>query len=393
MFTRELRIPLRHRKSFFLFGPRGTGKTTWLTQYVPGALFVNLLRSDFYLPLAANPAHLRSLIPQQFSDWIVIDEIQRVPELLNEVHDLIESRGYSFILTGSSARILRRDAVNLLAGRALTYHMHPLTAWEQGESFALADSLRLGHLPARFSEPDPARYLRDYVQTYLREEVMQEGLTRNIGQFSRFLETASFSQGAVLNVSGIAREAHIQRAVAESYFSILEDLLLAVRLPVFTRRAKRQLINHCKFYYFDVGVFRAIRPTGPLDSAAEMAGPALETLVLQELRAVNDYHALGYDIHFWRTKHGLEVDFILYGPRGLLALEVKRSTAAHPADLRALKEFRKEYPEASCILLYGGERTLFIDGIRIIPVGDALRSLKRLLTQEPNDGTPARPDV
>ncbi len=294
-------------------------------------------------------------------------------------------------MTGSSAHTLRRDAVNLLAGRALTYHMHPLTACEQGESFVLADSLQLGHLPARFSEPDPAWYLRDCVQTYLREEVLQEGLTRNIGQFCRFLEAASFSQGAVVNVSDVARDAHIQRAVAESYFSILEHLLIAVRLPVFTRRAKRQLINHCKFYYFDAGVFRAIRPTGPLDSAAEIDGPALETLVLQELRAVNDNHAFGYDIHLWRTKHGLEVDFVLYGPRGLLAFEVKRSTAVHPADLRALKEFRKDYPETSCILLYGGKQPLAIEGIRVIPVGDALRSLAQLLAQEPNDGTPSVP--
>lgn len=386
MFTRELQIPLQQRKSFFLFGPRGTGKTTWLTQSVPDALFVNLLRSDFYLPLAANPVHLRSLIPAQYTGWIVIDEIQRIPELLNEVHDLIESKGHAFILTGSSARKLRRDGINLLAARALTYHMHPLTAAEQAESFVLANSLQLGHLPARFSEPDPARYLRDYVQTYLREEVMQEGLTRNIGHFSRFLAVASFSQGSMLNISDVARDAHIQRALAESYFSILEDLLIAVRLPVFARRAKRRLVTHSKFYYFDAGVFRAIRPTGPLDSAAEIDGPALETLVLQELRAVNDYHAFGYDIHFWRTKHGLEVDFVLYGPRGLLAFEVKRSATVNPADLRALKEFRRDYPEACCTLLYCGGQPLFIDGIHVVPIEAALRNLKGLLDAQPARG-------
>jgi predicted AAA+ superfamily ATPase len=382
VFTRQLCIPLEQHKSFFLFGPRGTGKTTWLHQKVPAALFINLLRSEFYLPLAANPAHLRQLIPPQHSDWIVIDEIQRVPQLLNEVHDLIESNGHAFILTGSSARKLRRNAVNLLAGRALTYHMHPLTAAEQGPSFVLADSLRLGHLPARFNEADPARYLRDYVQTYLREEVLQEGLTRNIGQFSRFLETASFSQGSILNISDVARDAHIHRAVTESYFSILEDLLIATRLPPFTRRAKRQLINHRKFYYFDTGVYRTLRPTGPLDSPAEIDGPALETLVLQELRALNDYLSLGYEIFFWRTKHGLEVDFVLYGSRGLIAIEIKRSATVNSADLRGLKAFRSDYPEASCVLLYGGEQPLFIDGIRALPVGQAIRSLATLLTQD-----------
>lgn len=382
MFDRELRIPLKGRKSFFLFGPRGTGKTTWLKQKLPDALFINLLRSDFYLPLSANPAHLRALIPEDYSGWIVIDEVQRIPELLNEVHDLIESRRYAFILTGSSARKLRRDGVNLLAGRALTYHMHPLTVGEQGDAFRLEDSLRYGHLPARFSEPDPARYLQDYVQTYLREEVMQEGLTRNIGHFSRFLEVASFSQAAVINVSEVARETHIQRAVAESYFSILEDLLIGIRLPVFSRRAKRQLITHAKFFYFDTGVFRAIRPAGPLDSPAEIDGPALETLVLQELLSINDYRALGYDIQFWRTKHGLEVDFVLYGPTGLIALEIKRARTVQPADLRALREFKQDYPEATCLLLYGGEQPMFFDEIQVMPIRDALRSLEEILVAD-----------
>ena len=382
MFTRQLCIPLEQHKSLFLLGPRGTGKTTWLHQKVPAALFINLLRAEFYLPLAANPAHLRQLIPPQHSDWIVIDEIQRVPQLLNEVHDLIESSGHAFILTGSSARKLRGNSVNLLAGRAVTYHMHPLTAAEQGPSFVLTDSLRLGHLPARFNEADPARYLRDYVQTYLREEVLQEGLTRNIGQFSRLLETASFSQGSVLNISDVARDAHIHRAVTESYFSILEDLLIATRLPPFTRRAKRQLINHRKFYYFDTGVYRTLRPTGPLDSPAEIDGPALETLVLQELRALNDYLSLGYEIFFWRTKHGLEVDFVLYGSRGLIAIAIKRSATVNSADLRGLKAFRSDYPEASCVLLYGGEQPLFIDGIRALPLDQAIRSLATLLTQD-----------
>lgn len=392
MFSRELRLPLESRKSFFLFGPRGTGKTTWLREKLPDALFVNLLRSDFYLPLAANPAHLRDLIPKGYRGWIVIDEVQRVPELLNEVHDLIESQGHVFVLTGSSARKLRRDSVNLLAGRALTYHMHPLTVREQGDAFRLEDSLRYGHLPARFSEPDPAKYLRDYVQTYLREEVMQEGLTRNVGHFSRFLEVASFSQASVINVSELARDAHIQRTVAESYFSVIEDLLIGLRLPVFSRRAKRQLITHSKFFYFDTGVYRAIRPTGPLDSPAEIDGPALETLVLQELRAINDYQALGYDIHFWRTKHGLEVDFVLYGPRGLLALEIKRAASVNPSDLRALREFKRDYPEATCVLLYGGEQSLFLGDIRVVPIREALRGLDKILAADgPAAATADRP--
>ena len=322
MFKRQISMPLASRKSFFLFGPRGTGKTTWLRHHLPDALFFNLLQSESYNRLSANPGLIRDMVPPNYQDWIIIDEIQRIPELLNEVHDLIESQNHIFILTGSSARKLRQKGINLLAGRALTYHLHPLTAKEQEDSFQLSHSLKFGHLPARFSENDPEKYLRDYVQTYIREEVLQESLTRNIGHFSRFLEVASFSQGAVINASEIAREAHIERPTAENYFSILEDLLIGVRLPVFTRKAKRKLISHQKFYYFDAGVFRAIRPTGPLDSDTEIDGPALETLVLQELRAINDYLGADYQLYFWRTKNGLEVDFILYGPKGLILKKI-----------------------------------------------------------------------
>lgn len=382
MFERLIKKPLESRRSFFLFGPRGTGKTTWLKRHLPRAVFVNLLQSEFYNRLSANPGYLRELIPPDHADWVVIDEVQRIPELLNEVHELIQARRLDFILTGSSARTLRRKGVNLLAGRALTYRMHPLTVVEQGDAFNLRDSIQFGHLPARFSESDPARYLKDYVQTYLREEVMQESLTRNIGHFAHFLEVASFSQGATINISAVAREAHIDRSVAENYFSILEDLLIAVHLPVFSRKAKRKLISQKKFYFFDAGVVRAIRPVGPLDSDAEIDGPALETLVLQELRAVNDYHDLGYRIFFWRTRNNLEVDFVLYGPRGLLAIEIKRSTHIQPRDTRALREFRKDYPPAECFVFFGGSTPLYMDGVTALPIEHALRNLHSILNND-----------
>ena len=379
VFERIIKKPLESRKSFFLFGPRGTGKTTWLKHRLPDALFVNLLQSEYYNRLSANPGHLRQLIPPDHTGWTVIDEVQRIPALLNEVHDLIEARGLVFVLTGSSARTLRRREVNLLAGRALTYGMHPLTAVEQQEAFNLRDSVQLGHLPARFSESDPAKYLKDYVQTYLREEVMQESLTRNIAHFAHFLEVASFSQGAIINISAVAREAHIERSVAENYFSILEDLLIAVRLPVFSRKAKRKLISQKKFYFFDAGVFRAIRPVGPLDSDAEIDGPALETLVLQELRAVNDNHDYGYQISFWRTRSSLEVDFVLYGPRGLLAIEIKRSTQIQPKDTRALREFKRDYPPAKCFVFYGGPSPVYMEDVTVLPIEHALRNLHHIL--------------
>ena len=379
MFERLIKKPLESRKSFFLFGPRGTGKTTWLKHHLPDALFINLLQSEFYNRLSANPGHLRELIPPDHEERVIIDEVQRIPALLNEVHELIESRKLDFVLTGSSARALRRKGVNLLAGRALTYFMHPLTVTEQQEAFDLRNSIQLGHLPARFNEDDPAKYLKDYVQTYLREEVMQEGLTRNIGHFSRFLEAASFSQGTIINVSNVAREAQVERPVAENYFSILEDLLLAVRLPVFSRKAKRQLTTHRKFYFFDAGVFRAIRPAGPLDSDAELDGPALETLALQELRAVNDYLGCEYGIYYWRTRTNLEIDFVLYGPRGLLAIEVKRSPQVQFKQTRALREFKKDYPPARCYVFYGGTVPQYIEDITVLPIEYALKNLDRIL--------------
>jgi len=377
-----LTIPLKKKKSFFLFGPRGTGKTTLLKNLFPNAMFINLLQSNYYNRLSSDPGLIQKMIPQQHTEWIIIDEIQRIPELLNEVHDLIESKKYVFILTGSSARKLRRKGVNLLAGRALTYYFHPLTAIEQEKSFNVIESLRLGHLPARFNEYQPEKYLKDYVQTYIREEVLQEGLTRNIGHFSHFLEIASFSQGNLINISEIARESKIKRSLAENYFSILEDLLIGVQLPVFTRKAKRKLIGHQKFYFFDVGVFRAIRPTGPLDSDAEIDGPALETLVFQELRAINDYLETDYQLYFWRTKNGLEIDFILYGPNGLIAIEVKRSSHIHSKNLRGLKEFKKDYPPAKCYLFYSGSDILYIDNITVLPINKALQHMDKLFQND-----------
>ena len=379
MYSRLLNIPLDHDKSFFLFGPRGTGKTTWIKSSFSDALYFDLLEFDLYNDLLARPGRLENLIPPGFQNWIILDEIQRIPELLNEVHRLIENFHYKFILTGSSARTLRKKGVNLLAGRALTYKMYPLTAVELGESFCLKKSLAWGHLPSIPSEKKPDFFLKAYVQTYLREEVLQEGLTRNLGSFSRFLETASFSQGSVLNISEIARESGIERMRVTNYFSILEDLLLASLLPVFTRRAKRRMISHPKFYYFDVGIFRTLRPMGPLDSPQEAEGPGLETLCFQELSAINDYFNYEYDLYYWRTSNGVEVDFILYGPKGLLAFEIKRSSRISKKDLNGLKSFASDYPEAKLYMLYGGSRQEYTDNISILPVEKALKELPIIL--------------
>jgi predicted AAA+ superfamily ATPase len=377
MYPRLLQPP--PKQSFFLFGPRGVGKTAWLHQQLPTALFFDLLDHHVYTQLLAAPQRLGDLIPEGYKDWVVVDEVQRVPELLNEVHRLIESRRLRFALTGSSARKLRRRGVNLLAGRALTRHMHPLTALELGKDFDLKRALWWGCLPLACTSENPQDYLQSYAATYLREEVQQEGFARNIGAFGRFLEAASFSQGSVLNMAAVARECAVSAKVIEDYFSILDDLLLAVRLPVFTKRAKRRLIAHPKFYYFDAGVFQAIRPRGPLDAPEQIHGAALETLFLQQVRALNDYRDLGYRLHYWRTATGDEVDFVLYGERGLRAFEVKMAHNVRPDDLRALWRFREDFPQAKAHLLYLGNRRWHDRGTEILPFLDCVTKLDQWL--------------
>jgi predicted AAA+ superfamily ATPase len=363
-----------------LFGPRGVGKTTWIKQELPDALYLDLLEFNLYRDLLATPSRLETIIPKLFKGWIIIDEIQRVPELLNEVHRLIENYHYRFLLTGSSARSLRRKGINLLAGRALHFHMYPFVAQELGKDFNLVKSIEYGLLPSAVTMELPQKYLETYVQTYLREEVLQEGLTRNISAFSRFLEIASFSQGSIVNHSEIAREIGIDRQVVNNYFSILEDLLLSYQIPPFTKRAKRRTILHSKFYFFDVGIFRTLRPMGPLDIRSEAEGAVLETLFLQSAKAINDYLDLKYQIYFWRTATGQEVDFILYGPKGFHAFEIKRTAQITDKSLKSLKMFKTDYPEAKLHLIYMGNRREYQGNITILPMEEALIELPKLLS-------------
>ncbi len=382
MINRLLNLPLEDPYSLFLFGPRGTGKTYWLKKHLPNSLYFDLLKSSVYGRLRANPSRLEQLIPSDYKDWIILDEVQKIPELLNEVHRLIELKRYKFILTGSSARSLRKKGTNLLAGRALVYHMHPLTAQELGDEFNIRRALEFGLLPSTITHKHPEQYLESYIFAYLKEEVGQEGLTRNLEIFADFLEIASFSQGEMLNMSEIARELDISRQTVSSYFTILEDLLLSVRIKPFTKRAKRRMVTHKKFYYFDVGVFKAVRPMGPLDTSKESDGAGLETLFLQSVRAINDYYNLGYDIYYWRTAAGAEVDFILYGKKGFHAFEIKRRGLVTNELLSGLKKFQADYPEAQLHLLYGGDHHEYHGSITARPMTDALLNLPKILGVE-----------
>ncbi|MFN8792378.1 MAG: ATP-binding protein [Bdellovibrionales bacterium] len=373
MYTRIIK-PLKNQ-SFFLFGPRGTGKTTWLRGHFKNSLYLNLLSADVYQSLLAHPESLETRIPKETTQPIIIDEIQKVPALLDEVHRLIQEKNLSFILTGSSARKLRKSGVNLLAGRARTLSFFPLTTRELGSDFDLRKSLTFGHLPESYTKPDPELFLKSYLQTYLREEVQAEGITRNLANFARFLESASFSQAQFLNISRVAEDCHVDRKMVEAYFNILEDLLIAARVPVFEKRAKRRIVSKPKFFFFDCGVFQSLRPRGPLDSQEEIEGPALETLVWQELRAMNQYLNWGYNIYTWKTQSKAEVDLVLYGQRGLIAIEVKRGSRIRSEDLEGLQLFKKDYPQAKCFLLYLGDKKQIFRDYEAWPAQEFLHNL------------------
>ena len=363
---------------FFLFGPRGTGKSTWLRATFPRATWIDLLDPAQERTLGARPEHLRHLVEAAPArSVIVVDEVQRAPAVLTVIHQLIEEKraGRRFVLTGSSARKLRRGGVDLLGGRAVTTNMHPFLAAELGSSFDLDRALELGLVPGVLGASDPAKALRAYVALYIREEVRAESLVRNLESFGRFIEATAFSHAAPLNLANVARDCEVSRTTVEGYLEILEDLLLAWRLPPFHRRARRQLTSHPKLYWFDAGVFRSIRPAGPLDRPEEIAGAALEGLVAQHLRAWIDYGDVDAKLFFWRTKSGSEVDFVVYGRDVFHAIEVQNRGRVDAAHLTALRAFGEDYPEARRTLVYRGNKRLSIDGIRCIPCEELLLEL------------------
>ena len=371
---RFLQLPT---SSFFILGPRGTGKTTWIRQQLPDAVVVNLLQPETFRAMSARPERLRDLVrgsPERRD--VVLDEVQRVPELLHVVHDLLENANAPrFVLTGSSARKLRRGGVNLLAGRATMRSLHPFMAAEL-PAFDLGRSLELGLVPLVVGAKDPADTLAAYAAMYIEQEVKAEGLVRQVGSFARFLEVVSFSHAAVLTLSNVAREAEVRRKAVEGFLDVLEDLLIAFRLRVFSKRARRATAAHPKFYFFDTGVFRSLRPTGPLDRPSEIDGAALEGLVAQHLRAWIDYTGGALDLYYWRTRSGVEVDFIVYGDTDFFAVEVKNTDRVRAEDLRGLRAFVDEYPACRPLLLYRGADRLEIGGIPCWPVEDFLSGLR-----------------
>ncbi|MBS0619983.1 MAG: ATP-binding protein [Verrucomicrobia bacterium] len=363
--------------SYFLLGPRGTGKSTWLLHHYPQAMRIDLLLGEEERRFSAYPERIREVsaaLPE--GSTLILDEIQRVPKLLPEIHALIEEkRDIQYVMTGSSSRKLRRSVSDLLGGRALLRQMGPFLASELKEQFSLEKALKTGLIPLIWESSEPEDRLRDYLYLYLREEVQAESLVRQIGDFSRFLEVASFSHASIWTTTDISRESSVKRATVDNYLQILEDLLLAFTLPVFTRRAKRKLISHSKFYFFDAGIYRILRPHGILDSSQEIEGMALEGLVAQHLRSWVLAQHQPHTFSFWRTQTGLEVDFVIYGPRGFWAIEVKRSPNLGPDDVRALSAFKEEYPEALCAIVTLGKRKENYRGFDMLPMEEFLLSI------------------
>jgi len=371
------RVIEKFTQNSFLFGPRGTGKSTWLKAQYPEAHYIDLLDSETFRHYSARPERISALLdeyPQK--KCFIIDEVQKIPELLSNIHRLIElNKHIQFILTGSSSRKLKQTGIDLLAGRALKKHFHPFCANELKDEFDLSKALTFGMVPLVITAQAPLETQKSYIDLYINEEVKQEGLTRNIGDFNRFLEVMSLSQGSVLNLSEIARDCGIKRNTIDSYLSILEDLLIAVRLPIFQKRIKRAIIKNTKFYFFDCGVFQGLRPKGPLDDVSSVQGVALETLVMQHLRAWIDYSGKDITLYFWRTRGGTEVDFVLYGENTFYAIEVKSTLSPRAKDTKGLRIFSTDYPEATPILLYRGKENKVRDGIHHLSIETFLKEL------------------
>ena len=378
-FQRRLTLPPR---SFFVLGPRGTGKTTWLRQALPRARWYNLLLDREVVRLTRDPAAFRREVePLPLDEWVVIDEVQRLPALLNEVHDLLTASAgrRRFALTGSSARKLRRGNVNLLAGRALSRRFFPLVAAEMGP--VPLDSLLLhGCLPEVRAERDPGlrtELLEAYRDTYLAQEIRNEALVRSLDAFSRFLDVAALANAQVVNLSAIARDAGIARPTVQGYFEVLIDTLIADWLPAFRPRARIKEVAHPKLYLFDTGVARALAGRGREPLASDERGHLLETYVHHELRAWMEQSNAKGELAYWATPSGTEVDFIWSRGSRRTALEVKASSRYRAEDGRALKELARALSPRPkrLVVVYLGERKLKDEEVEVLPLADFLDQL------------------
>ena len=360
---------LLEKKSHFLLGPRQTGKTFLVQHTLKNARVYDLLDYAVYLALSQNPGRMaQELSPKD--RIVVIDEIQRLPELLNEVHRLIESRGLRFLLTGSSARKLRRGGVNLLGGRARTKYLHPLTYKELGSRFDLRTATERGLLPSIYFSDDPRADLQSYAGSYLQQEIVAEGATRNVPAFSRFLKVAAFCNGTIVNFTKVANDAQVKRTTVYEYFEILKDTLVLYELPAWRKTKKRKPLASSKYYFFDVGVVSSLQGRRFRPGTPEF-GEALETYLMHELTSHSDYvsqESLGY----WRSTTGFEVDFIIGDHT---AIEVKAKENVSPHDLKSLRALAEEKQLKRYLCVSLEPRARKIEGISVLPLTDFLEAL------------------
>lgn len=378
MFRRGLRLPRAGSETFFLWGPRQTGKTTLLREAYPDALWIDLLKADEFRRYLDRPELLREELRVARPTQIVIDEVQKVPALLDEVHFLHEREKLHFALCGSSARKVRRGAANLLGGRAVRYELHGLTASELGAEFDLDRILNHGFLPRVYESARPQRLLAAYVGDYLREEVAAEGLVRNLPAFSGFLNAAALSDGDLVNFSNIARDCGVSSHTVQAHFGILEDTLLGRFLPAYTRRPKRRVITAPKFYFSDVGIVNHLARRGALTRGGELYGKAFESWVFHELLAHDAYHDTFAQLSFWRLASGTEVDFVV----GDMAVAIEaKATAKVTADhLRGLRHLAGDHPKARRVVVcLEPKRRRTDDGIDILPAAAFVASLGDLV--------------
>lgn len=358
------------KKSHFLLGPRQTGKTSLIRETMPHCRIYNLLDFETFLRLNQNPSRLREEL-KGYKGHVVIDEIQKLPSLLDEVQILIEEQNLRFLLTGSSARKLRRSGVNLLGGRARTIHMHPLTSFELGDQFDLMRAINFGTLPAIYFAEDPGLDLRAYAGEYLKEEIAAEGLTRNVPAFSRFLETAALCNGQIINYQAISSDAAVPRTTVQEYFAILKDTLIAEEIEPWRKTKKRKAVTTSKFYFFDVGVANHLQHAGRIAQKSKLFGDAFEAFIFQELAAYRDYISRG-TLHYWRSEDHYEVDFILDEK---IAIEVKGTSRLSKDDFKAMRALQAEKAMMSHIVVCLESVPRDVDGIRVMPWETFLKDL------------------
>lgn len=380
MFKRSLTLPEPGTDTFFLWGPRQTGKTTLLRQAFPNCRWIDLLKSDVFIRYATRPELLRLEADEQAArpdQQIVVDEIQKVPALLDEIHWLMENRGLHFALCGSSARKVRRGAANLLGGRALRYELRGLTAEELGDAFDLDRILNRGYLPRIYGSSRYRKLLDSYVSDYLKQEILAEGLVRSLPVFSDFLEAAALSEGSFVNFSNIARECGVSTPTVKSYFGILEDTLIGCWLPAYRKRVKRRVIGAPKFYFADVGLVNQLSKRGVLERGSALYGKAFENWVFHELSSYISYRDRDLGLSHWRLPSGIEVDFVVGAMQ--VAIEAKAAKKITSHHLKGLRTLSEEHPGVGrrIVVCLESQAWRTKDGISVLPASTFAQRLWR----------------